>query len=266
MTYNELKKIVNFDNFKKAAKQYKNSKPFPYLICKNFLNNNFAKKILNEFPNYSKKNFWHEYNNFIEVKKTCNDWNKFGKNTYRLFSLLNSPKFILSISKYLKIKNLFPDSGLNGGGLHIHKNGGKLNFHLDYSMHPKINFQRKINLLIYITPNWKKSYGGELGFWSHDPKKFAPHRLEKKIVPNFNTAVFFDTTKNSWHGLVNPIKTKKGIFRKSLAVYYLIEKNTRDLRSKALFAPTNKQKKNKKILKLIKMRSSSSFAKKVYVK
>ena len=42
---------------------------------------------------------------------------------------------------------LLPDNGLNGGGWHIHANGGKLNPHLDYSMHPKLPYQRKIILL-----------------------------------------------------------------------------------------------------------------------
>ena len=52
-------------------------------------------------------------------------------------------------------------------------------------------------------------------------KNNCPNKLEKIIKPKFNRAILFDTTQNSWHGLVNPVNTKKNIFRKSLAIYYL---------------------------------------------
>ena len=50
--------------------------------------------------------------------------------------------------------------GLNGGGWHIHANGGKLNPHLDYSMYPKLPYQRKLNIIVYLQPNWEESWGG----------------------------------------------------------------------------------------------------------
>lgn len=262
-----IEKIINLKELKLALKSFNKKKPFSYSICENFLEKNLANKIFQEFPNYNYKNFWHEYNNPIEVKKTCNDWNKFTPNIYNLFTVLNSSYFLKLLEKFTSINKLYPDYGLNGGGLHIHKKGGKLNYHLDYSTHPKLNYQRKLNLLIYLTPVWKKSFGGELGFWSHNKKNNCPNKLEKKIMPKFNRAILFDTTQNSWHGLVNPVNTKKNIFRKSLAIYYLsnLTKLT-NTRSKALFAPTEKQRGNKKITYLIKKRASSNSAKNVYIK
>ena len=53
-----------------------------------------------------------------------------------------------------------------------------------------------------------------------------------------------------------------------MAVYYLINPSKKDLlnRKKVFYAPTNKQKGNKKILKFIKLRSSSKHFSKVYRK
>jgi Rps23 Pro-64 3,4-dihydroxylase Tpa1-like proline 4-hydroxylase len=261
-----LSNFINLNNLKKSFKYYKKNYPFDYCVCDDFLKYNFAKKLLSEFPHYDQKDYWHEYNNDIEVKKTCNDWNKFEKNTYIIFTLLNSPNFIEILKKNAKIKNLYSDNGLNGGGLHTHKNGGKLNRHLDYSIHPKINLQRKINFLLYLNVDWKNTYGGELGFWTESSKKKSPDKLIKIIEPKFNRAVFFDTTMNSWHGLVNPVKAPKNKFRQSLAVYYLTDiKNKIDKRSRALFAPDESQKKNKKVLNLIKKRANLSSSKKVYI-
>ena len=56
-----------------------------------------------------------------------------------------SNEFINDLEK-LTGCNLYPDYGLNGGGWHIHKDKGKLNIHQDYSIHPKLNLQRKCNI------------------------------------------------------------------------------------------------------------------------
>lgn len=262
-----LSKFINLNKLEKAFRNYQYNYPFNYCICDNFLNIKFAKELIKEFPKYNKDNFWHEYNNAIEVKKTCNDWNKFEKNTYVFFTLLNSNEFITILKKNSGITSLYPDNGLNGGGLHTHRNGGKLNRHLDYSIHPKIKLQRKINFLIYLNLNWKKNYGGELGFWTQHSRQKKPDKLVKIIEPKFNRAVFFDTTMNSWHGLVNKVKAPKNKFRQSLAVYYLTDiKKKIDKRSRALFAPDENQKKDKKVLNLIIKRSKISSSKKVYIK
>ena len=161
---------------------------------------------------------------------------------------------------------LYPDQGLNGGGMHTHSNGGKLNYHLDYDIHPKLNKQRKINILIYLTPNWKSNYGGKLGLFSHDEKNNQPKALIKKIIPKFNRAVFFDTTQNSWHGLIDKVKTPKNICRISFAVYYLTDPQCSVTnRSKALFAPTKVQKNNPKIINFIKVRANQKTSHKSYI-
>lgn len=252
----QLSNYINFKALKNAFKTYKDVEPFDHCICDNFFTKKFARSLYKEFPTYKTKEFWHEYNNPIEIKKTCNNWNKFKKNTYLAFTLLCSHEFIKILSELSQIKKLEPDHGLNGGGLHIHKSGGKLNHHLDYDIHPKIDKQRKLNALIYLTPNWKNKFGGDLGFFSHNKKDNQPGELIKKITPIFNRAVFFDTTQNSWHGLINKVKVTNGITRNSLAIYYLKSPSKNiSKRTKALFAPTKNQKNNIRIIKLIKKRS-----------
>ena len=159
---------------------------------------------------------------------------------------------------------MFADPGLNGGGWHIHKHGGLLNPHLDYSLHPKLELQRKLNLIVYLSRDWEESWGGDFGLWGNTSSN-EPGHLEKAITPKFNRALIFDTTQNSWHGLPNSIVCPEEHARKSLAVYYLCEppKNV-DKRTKALFAPTENQKENQEVLDLIKKRASSHTAHEVY--
>ena len=58
--------------------------------------------------------------------------------------------------------------GLHGGGWHLHARGGKLNVHLDYSVHPKLHLERRLNLIVYLAQGWDPAWGGALGLWTHD--------------------------------------------------------------------------------------------------
>ena len=258
--------FININRLKKSLKNFKNNKPFNHCVIDNFFELKLAKKLENDFPDFN-SNIWHEYNNPIEVKKSCNDWNLFPKDTYKVMSYLNSDEFVSILQKQVFKKNkLYTDIGLNGGGWHIHKKGGKLNTHLDYSIHPKLHLQRKLNLIVYLNSKWKEKWGGSLGFYDNKSSK-NPGKLVKSILPIFNRAILFDTTQNSWHGLPEALKYPKNQYRKSIATYYLCKKVFNvDKREKALFSPTENEKSDKRILKLIKLRSSNKSAHKVYLK
>jgi len=101
------------------------------------LRNDVITDVVKEFPDFDNES-WKPYNNAIEIKKVLNNWDKFGPQTYRLFQYLNSREFISKLEALTQCE-LYADFGLNGGGLHTHKQGGKLNMHLDYSIHPKLN-------------------------------------------------------------------------------------------------------------------------------
>ena len=239
--------------------------PFNYCIIDNFFNNKIANELSHLFPKYN-SNIWHEYKNKIEIKKTCNNWNSFDKLTYSIFLELNSDIFVKLLSKKMKI-NLISDPGLHGGGWHIHSNKGNLNPHIDYSVHPKIDFQRRINLIIYLEKNYKTRYGGHLGLWSHDAKNNQPGKLIKEVFPKFNRAIIFDTSQNSWHGLSRIVSLPRNIYRKSIAVYYLSKLKKNHLKNqRALFAPRENQKNLKDVLELIKIRSDKKLFNKAYKK
>ena len=255
--------FVSYADLSPYAKQWSEAKPFNHIVLPNFLQKETADKVVAEFPSFDSSD-WRIYNNAIEVKKLLNHWDKFGPTTYQLFQYLNSSAFLRKIEPLVGCE-LFADFGLNGGGLHTHRSGGKLNTHLDYSIHPKLRLERRVNLLIYITPNWKEEWGGMLGLWDKHPTKHAPGELIKQIPPLFNTAVLFDTTQNSWHGLPEPITCPESITRNSLAVYYLCRPREKaDERGKAFFAPYKDQIDDPEVLELIKKRSSVSESASVY--
>ncbi|MDC3068106.1 2OG-Fe(II) oxygenase [Paracoccaceae bacterium] len=257
---------INWKSVEKQIDNYGCNPPFDYVVIDDFFTLDFAMILSNEFPKFESQ-IWLRYNNPIEIKKVCNDWNVFPENTYSTFAYFNSQPWLDFLStKLLGGKTLYADSGLNGGGWHIHKKGGKLNTHLDYSLHPKLRLQRKLNIIIYMNPNWQESWGGALGLWNNESSE-RPGELVVSIWNKFNRAVIFDTTQNSWHGLPEPLRCPENEFRQSLAAYFLCEApEDIDTRGKALFSPTKEQENDKEVIELIKKRSNVKTASSVYDK
>ena len=256
--------ILNLEKISQAFETYGSDGPFDHCIIDNFFTEDIARKLSDEMPDFD-SDLWHSYNNAIEVKRVCNNWNVFPKTTYRIFEILNSQAFLTFLQDGISPdQTLYADPGLNGGGWHIHKRGGKLNTHLDYSLHPKLGKQRKLNIIIYLNPDWQKNWGGSLGFWGNESSD-QPGDLIKQVWSKFNRAVIFDTTQNSWHGLPEPLTCPENQYRKSMATYYLVDPpHGVDERGKALFAPTEAQKHDDEVLSLIKKRSSVATASSVY--
>ena len=136
-----MSKYINFSRLKKELHNFNSEKPFPHIVVDNFFKKNIALSLEKDFPIYQNSSL-HEYKNYCEVKKSSNNWNLFPPLTYEIFTILNSKEIINLIEKKTKISKIFPDFGLNGGGWHLMNKKGKLNPHLDYSLHPKINAQR----------------------------------------------------------------------------------------------------------------------------
>jgi len=243
--------IINPLNSEKLQQEFFSSTPFNHVVIDNFWSEDFAMIIASELPDYNTNETDANYDNPIEKKKTIQDWVKFPKNVYKAFSILVGHSFTSFVGGFIRQPNLVADFGLHGGGIHMHKAGDYLNAHYDYDIHPKMDMQRKLNIIIYMQPDWKDVWGGNLGLWSHDSETNQPKELIKSIVPKFNRAVIFDTTQNSWHGVTEGIFAPEGIYRRSLAAYYLIPPlNNIDLdhsRKKALFVPRPEQRGNKDI-------------------
>jgi hypothetical protein len=242
---------------------YAQGAPFPHVVIDDFFEPAVADALELEIPPIDDA-AWMQYSNPIEEKRALNHWDRFPPVTYRVFSRLNH-EFLASLRALTGIESLSSDVGLHGGGWHLHGPGGKLNVHLDYSIHPKLGLERRLNLIVYLTRGWDPAWGGALGLWSHDPETQGPKDLVKWVECLFNRAVIFDTTMNAWHGLPEPISCPEGVYRKSIATYYLTppRENISD-RGKALFVPHGEQQNDPEVLELIRQRASVTTASKTY--
>lgn len=239
------------------------TEPIHHIVIDNFLPEEFARALSSEFGDYEDVH-WHKYSNTIEEKRTCNQWNLFKSNTYTYFQLVCSDLVTNAISKIFDIE-VEADYGLHGGGQHIHSKLGNLNPHLDYSIHPKMGTERRLNAIYYLTDDYHELDGGHFGLWGNGSPT-EPGDLIREYAPIFNRLVLFNTSQQSWHGLSRTYKPKVNKYRKSLATYYV--SNPREdslIHTRAIFAPRVDQRDNKKVLEQIRARASESEHEKVYV-
>lgn len=256
--------MIKIEAIERQVEAFKAARPFPHLIIDDFVEESIAEKLSDEFPSIDDASLFN-YSNPLEKKSALNDWNKFPNTTYKFFEYLCSEPVVKQLSELLGVR-LYSDFGLHGGGWHMHPDGGKLNPHLDYSIHPKLGLQRKINLIIYLSKNWESEFGGHFGLWSNDQKTNLPLKLEKEVEIKFNRAVIFDTTHMSWHGLSRQVSTQGKNLRKSLAIYYLCDPPADAApRERALYAPTEDQKGSPEIQELIRKRADSLLYKHHYI-
>lgn len=94
------------------------------------------------------------------------------------------------------LKEITPDEHLYAGGISLMSTGNYLNPHLDNSHDNDRENYRVLNLLYYVTPNWKISNGGNLELWDN-----GMHKPQRIIHSKFNRLVLMITNKSSIHSV-----------------------------------------------------------------
>ncbi len=225
--------------------------PFPHLVLDEVLPVEFVHGLAREIDGIRN---WFRYDSPLEKKSTSNKWDEFGPYLYSYFTAMLSDDVSREIAVKFGIDRLVPDIGLHGGGVHVSNNGDKLNVHQDYSIHPKVGLERRINVIFHVEPMWQPYFGGHLELWSGGDQ---PEFMRRRIISTFNRMIVFSTSPGSWHGFPEPIDGVDAVRRKSLATYYLSELTDDAVeRYRAKYAPTDAQKEDEHVLALIRERSA----------
>lgn len=214
---NFLNPGINLQQLAKEKKEeYRNAAPFPNIVLENFLNEDMLNRVLEEFPDLSKKAEVIHYANHNEKKLATLGEAVFGETTKLLAHFLNSEPILNFLQELTGIEEvLVPDPYFEGGGYHEIKPGGLLKIHADFNKNTLTKLDRRINLLVYLNKDWEEAYGGHFELWDKDMTTSC-----KKILPVFNRVAIFSTTDFSYHGHPNPLTCPPDRSRKSLALYY----------------------------------------------
>ena len=204
-----------FPQASRLSRQFRENSPYPHLHFKQFLDPSVAEEMAAEFPGLE-TDAWTRYKHQNENKLGLTKRELFPPLLSKVVEELNSPEFVAWLSKVTGIPQLLADDSLEGGGLHQSGPGGFLNIHTDFSMHHyHKHWRRRVNLILYLNPNWSEQWGGAIELWDRDVT-----RCVAKVPPLLNDALIFQTDDISYHGFPEPLRCPQGESRKSVALYY----------------------------------------------
>jgi len=196
------------------ADAYQAAKPFPHVVLDDFLPASSVDQLISEFPGPEEID-WQRFENPREKKLASKSFEDLGPFTRMQLAELNGASFLVFLERLTGIGGLMPDPYFWGGGLHQLPVGGMLEVHADFNWHDHLRLHRRLNVLIYLNPDWPDSYGGHLELWSRDMS-----RCEQRVLPIANRCVIFTTTDQSYHGNPEPVTCPQDRTRKSIALYY----------------------------------------------
>jgi hypothetical protein len=198
------------------AAQFAAAKPFPHLVVDGLWRDDELHGIAGEFPPLSDPR-WQQYANERERGKKAGGAHMQGPLTRFWFDTARGPHVAAALEHLTGIHPLIADE--LGGGMHLTGEGGRLGMHTDFQRHPDLpDLQRRINMLVFLSPDWRREWGGVL---------YLGADREVEIVPAWNRTVIFATSNTSWHGHPDPIVGNHA--RKSLALYFYSHAEGADL-------------------------------------
>jgi Rps23 Pro-64 3,4-dihydroxylase Tpa1-like proline 4-hydroxylase len=214
---------VNLNNLDvdRLSTEFQAAQPFNHVVIDNFFNETQLNQVLEEMQ---KDNFddWDKRNHAEVQVKWRSNWHDDADVppvTFSLIQYLNSGNFLRFLNKLTGLTGLIADPYLTGGGFNQTNRDGLLAIHADGNWHDLMGVHRRLNVIVYLNPEWQQDWNGNLELWSKTPDNL-PDKCVKTIAPLFNRMCVFRTDDFSFHGHPSPLSCPEDVSRRSLILYY----------------------------------------------
>jgi Rps23 Pro-64 3,4-dihydroxylase Tpa1-like proline 4-hydroxylase len=165
----------------------------PAFALDDVLPEEWARQIYDAFPDQGRMSF---KNSIKERKHVAAQMNEHAPILEEAVYAFQQPNVLKLIAEITGLRALEPDAELYAGGISAMVKGSYLKPHLDNSHDSKQERYRVLNLLYYVTPDWKPEFGGSLEVWDDGPTG-AP----RPFPALFNRLVVMATNRISWHSV-----------------------------------------------------------------
>lgn len=193
----------------RCKSEFQTSGRIQSFIVDNLLPDDLAKNIAQKFPASEDMTL---RNNFRERKYVSSQMNHYDPLLEETVFAFQQPQLIKAISDVTGFHDLYPDEILYAAGISGMTKGCYLKPHLDNSHDLSGKKYRVLNLLYYISPDWKEEYGGNLELWDQGVRE-----KPRTIVSRFNRLAVMTTLRSSWHSVS---EVKQDDTRRCISSYY----------------------------------------------
>ena len=199
--------------------RFASAKPFRHIVIDDFLDPQFCHLLMKEFPAFDSDRAVNERGE-AGRKAVISEPARLGAAFAQFDQMIRGPEFLELMSRITGIPKLLYDPEYVGGGTHENLDGQDLDPHVDFNYHPSRQWHRRLNLIVFLNPEWELGWGGCLEFLA-DPWTVDGARPAEAVVPVANRAVIFETNEHSWHGFrrIQLPEEKQHISRRSIAIY-----------------------------------------------
>lgn len=208
-----LKKLI-IERLKGKVESF-NDGNFKYWVIDNLLPEDMAISIARAFPDEEKLR---QRDSLREYKRVGVDFDSYDKLMEQITYVFHDAQIVSCIEDLTGFQQMIPDRELYAGGLSSMVNNSFLNPHLDNSHDDSKTQYRVLNLLYYVSEDWKTENGGNLVLF--------PYGIDKEsvtVTSLFNRLVIMETHDKSYHGVS---KVKSGVPRRCVSNYYFSKNPT----------------------------------------
>lgn len=175
------------------ARQWSTSGPVNHFVLDQLLPVEWAHEIYRAFP---QKGAMTLKKSLRELKYVAAQMDRHDPLLEESIYAFQVPQVVELIHSITGLRALEPDEQLYAGGISTMAPGHFLNPHIDNSHDKHRSRYRVLNLLYYVSPDWREENGGNLELWPEGPRG-----TPLTVVSRFNRLVVMITHRASWHSV-----------------------------------------------------------------
>ena len=193
--------------------------PFPHIVLDNFLDNNYFERLTKVLKKDNYYKAGKKFNSEVEMNKSISLNQSLPQIISDIVKELNCDMWIDNLKSLTGINTLKGTKlgNINLANYHEMGTSGFLGSHVDHSKEPETGKPHVLNIILYLSSDWKDEFGGATLLYDRYGKKIIIKVPYKK-----NRAIIFLHTPYSFHG-VEKLSKNNNIKRKVIYVDYYSE-------------------------------------------